>query len=87
MLDENQQFQNEDQQMQGNNQQFSNADAQLLNEGELPLEAAEGNESGLTEVGMVEDGADEGIAAANTEGVPPPNEFSGAPPLPGTLKI
>ncbi len=86
MQSENQQFQNEYQQMQGDNQQFSNADAQLLNEGELPLEAAEGNESGLTEVGMVEDGADEGIAAANTEGVPPPNEFSGAPPLPGTLK-
>ena len=79
MQNEDQQFQN--QQMQGEDQQFSNVDAQLLNEGEPPPP-----ESGLTEVGLVEDGADEGVAAVDAEGVPPPNEFSGAPPLPGSLK-
>ena len=83
---ENQQFSNANTQFQNENQQFSNADTQLLNEGEPPLEAAEGDEFGFTEVDMAEDGADEGVAAADAEGVPPPNEFSGAPPLPGTLK-
>ena len=79
MLDEDQQFQNQDQQM-------LDEDQQSLNEGNPLLEMEEDNESGLTEVGLVEDSAEAGIVAADAEGVPPPNEFSGAPPLPGTLK-
>ena len=86
MLNEDQQFQNQNQQMLNEDQQFQNQNQQMLNEGDPLLEMGEDNESGLTEVGLVEDNVDAGIASADAEGVPPPNEFSGAPPLPGTLK-
>ena len=96
--DQNQQFANQDQQfanqeqqfqsqpMQGENQQLGAIDKQFLNETEQLQEGLEINEAGLTEVGMAEDGVGGGVPAADAEGVPPPNKFSGAPPLPGTLK-
>lgn len=89
MQDGEQPFQNEGQQFQQDMQaqqglQFSD-DTQPLNEGNPMMEVTEDNEASLTEVDVVE-GNEEGVAAADAEGVPPPNEFSGAPPIPGTLK-
>ena len=86
---QNQQFQNETQQ----NQQFQNqmqqsANELLLNEGNPTANNIEGGEAGFTEVDMAEGEGDtaDGVAATDAEGVPPPNEFSGAPAMPGTLK-
>ena len=98
-MQQNQQFQNEtqqNQQFQNNiqqNQQFQNDMQQpdnemMLNEGNN----MEGGEAGFTEVDMAAGEGEgnaamaEGVEAADAEGVPPPNEFSGAPPMPGTLK-
>ena len=85
---QNQQFSNQDQQvanqnLQGEGEQFTADNTQQLNEGEPAIEE---DEAAFTEVGMTEGDAEDSVAAADAEGVPVPNKFSGAPPLPGTLK-
>lgn len=89
---QDQQIQNENQQLsnqQSQNEQFINeqmqnisepqsdadTDAQLLNE-DMPTDN--------TVPAVMEAG--DTVAAAAAEGIPPPNNFSGAPPIPGTLK-
>ncbi len=80
--DQDQQFGDQDQQ--ADNGQFDDPDTQLLNEGD-EFAAADDEAVFATDNTSAAEGTYD-VAAADAEGVPPPNEFSGAPPLPGTLK-
>ena len=91
--DQEQPFQNDQeqirQQFQSANQQLlEDSDTQLLNNTDPSSNKETMPEQEFTEVGMGSDdtGINEGVAAAAAEGIPPPNRFSGAPPIPGTMR-